>query len=69
MIRPKVGFVVYGVHKDGLLDPMGKPFIDDRLIETAKQTLRNAGLELVVYEPIIASKQEAKECVSSLKMP
>jgi L-arabinose isomerase len=67
MIRPKVGFVVYGVHKDGLLDPMGKPFIDDRLIETAKQTLRNAGLELVVYEPIIASKQEAKECVSSLK--
>lgn len=67
MIMPKVGFVVYGVHKDGLLDPMGKPFIDDRLIETAKQTLRNAGLELVVYEPIIASKQEAKECVSKLK--
>ena len=32
MIKPKVGFIVYGVHKDGLLDPMGTPFIDDKLI-------------------------------------
>jgi len=23
MIKPKVGFIVYGVHKDGLQDPMG----------------------------------------------
>ena len=29
---PKVGFIVYGVHKDGLQDPMGQPFIDDALI-------------------------------------
>jgi hypothetical protein len=29
MITPKVGFIVYGVHKDGLVDPMGAPFIDD----------------------------------------
>ncbi len=26
MNKPKVGFIVYGVHKDGLLDPMGTPF-------------------------------------------
>ncbi len=32
MIRPKVGFIVYGVHKDGLQDPMGTPFIDDKLV-------------------------------------
>ena len=28
MIQPTVGFIVYGVHKDGLKDPMGAPFID-----------------------------------------
>ena len=26
MIKPKVGFIVYGVHKDGLKDPMGVLF-------------------------------------------
>ena len=36
MIKPEVAFVVFGVHKDGLLDPMGKPFIDDNLIVKAK---------------------------------
>ncbi len=67
MIKPKVGFVVYGVHKDGLLDPMGAPFIDDRLVAQAKDTLREAGLELVEYPIVIASKREARECLSSFK--
>ena len=67
MIKPKVGFIVYGVHKDGLLDPMGTLFIDDQLIESAKQTLQAAGLELVVYAPVIASKQEAKDCFIKYK--
>ena len=67
MIKPKVGFVVYGVHKDGLVDPLGTPFIDDKLIEKAKQALQNAGLELVEYDLVIASKQEAKECFSKFK--
>ncbi len=67
MIKPKVGFVVYGVHKDGLLDPLGKPFIDDKLIENARQALRQAGLELVEHDLIIASKQEARECFSKFK--
>ena len=40
MITPKVGFIVYGVHKDGLVDPMGAPFIDDQLIANAKNALR-----------------------------
>ena len=47
MVTPKVGFIVYGVHKDGLQDPMGTPFIDDQLIANAKNALREAGLELV----------------------
>ncbi len=63
----KVGFVVYGVHKDGLLDPLGMPFIDDRLIEKAKEALRQAGVELVEHDLVIASKQEAKECFSKFK--
>lgn len=67
MIKPKIGFIVYGVHKDGLLDPLGMPFIDDKLIEQAKQTLRQAGLDLVEHDIIIASKAEAKACFSKFK--
>jgi L-fucose isomerase-like protein len=67
MIKAKVGFIVYGVHKDGLLDPMGTPFIDDGLISKSKQSLKDAGLELVEHDLIIASKQEAKECFSTYK--
>lgn len=67
MTPPKIGFVVYGVHKDGLLDPLGQPFIDDQLIEQAKETLRRAGLELVEHDLIIASKQEAKDCLAKFK--
>ena len=44
MIKPKVGFIVYGVHKDGLQDPMGTPFIDDKLVANAKKALTKAGL-------------------------
>jgi len=64
MIKPKVGFIVFGVHKDNLLDPMGTPFIDDKVIKQAKKTLRDAGLDLVENDLIIASKKEARECLS-----
>ena len=67
MLKPKVGFIVYGVHKDGLLDPMGKPFIDDQLIADAKDALRQAGLELVEYDVILATKQEARTCLGHFK--
>jgi L-arabinose isomerase len=67
MNKPKVGFVVYGVHKDGLLDPMGEPFIDDELIAIAKEKLRDSGLELIEYELIIATKEEAKACFAKFK--
>ncbi len=67
MNTPKVGFITYGVHKDGLLDPMGTPFINSELIKNAKKALRNEGVELVEYETIIASKKEAKECLSQFR--
>ena len=67
MKKTKIGFIVYGVHKDGLQDPMGTPFIDDALVAHAKDALRDAGLELVEYELIIASKKEARDCFAKFK--
>lgn len=67
MITARVGFIVYGVHKDGLLDPSGQPFIDDQLIADAKQALRDAGLELVEHDVILATKPEARECFGRFK--
>jgi len=67
MIKPKVGFVVYGVHKDGLLDPMGTPFVDDQIIANAKNALRQAGLELVEHDIILATKPEARACLARFK--
>jgi len=67
MIKTKVGFIVYGVHKDGLLDPMGTPFIDSDIIDNAKHALVKAGMELVEHELIIASKKEARDCFDKYK--
>lgn len=67
MIKSKIGFIVFGVHKDGLQDPMGTPFIDDKLVENAKQALCSAGLELKVHDTILATKEEAKVCFSKFK--
>jgi hypothetical protein len=67
MIKPKVGFIVFGVHKDGLLDPLGTPFIDEHLIDDAKTALYNAGIDLVVHDLVIATKKEAKACLSWYK--
>ncbi len=67
MIKAKAGFIVYGVHKDGLSDPMGTPFINSELIGNAKKALKNAGLALDEYETILATKKEAKECFKKYK--
>ncbi len=67
MIRPRVGFIVFGVHKDGLQDPMGTPFIDSALVDNAKKALRDAGLELVEHDVILATKSEARECFAKFK--
>lgn len=67
MIKTKVGFIVFGVHKDGLVDPMGTPFIDDKLVGNAKSALVKAGLELVEHDVVVSTKQEAKDCFGKFK--
>ena len=67
MIKAKVGFIVIGVHKDGLQDPLGTPFIDDAIVTGAKKALRDAGLELVEHDVILATKQEARQCFAKFK--
>lgn len=66
MIHAKVGFVVYGVHKDGLKDPMGDLFIDYDIIERSKQALKDRGLELVENDLIVATKKEAADVILPL---
>lgn len=67
MIKPKIGFIVYGVHKDGLQDPMGTPFIDEKIVNNSKQALKDSGVELVEYDLIIASKAEAREAMKKMR--
>lgn len=67
MIQLTVGFIVFGVHKDGLQDPMGTPFIDDALIERAKSALVSAGLKVVEHGVIVASKEEARTAFRKMK--
>lgn len=67
MIRPTAGFIVYGVHKDGLKDPMGTPFIDEAIIAQSKKALRDRGVELVEHEIVVASKAESREALKAMK--
>ncbi|MCG9479693.1 MAG: hypothetical protein K9H14_05725 [Actinomycetia bacterium] len=67
MLKPKVGFIVYGVHKDGLKDPMGTEFIDEEIINNSKDSLKKEGMEIVDYDTIIATKKEAREAFRKMK--
>ena len=67
MITPNAGFIVYGVHKDGLQDPMGTPFIDESLVAQSKKALRDQGVNLIEHDIVIASKDEAKVALKKMK--
>ncbi len=67
MIEPTIGFIVYGVHKDGLKDPAGVPFIDDAIVERSQKALAAAGLKVVRHETVIASKEEAIAAMRRMK--
>jgi L-fucose isomerase-like protein len=67
MIHPTVGFIVYGVHKDGLQDPMGSPFIDSSVVKRSKEALCGAGLTLVEHPVVVASKEEARAAFKQMK--
>jgi L-fucose isomerase-like protein len=58
---------VFGVHKDGLKDPAGKPFIDDGLVQRAKSALAAAGLKIVEHGVVVASKEEARATFKKMK--
>lgn len=66
MIKSKAAFVVYGVHKDGLLDPDGNLFIDEKVIAGAKTALKNEGVELKEEDLIVATKKEAADIILPL---
>ena len=67
MIQPTVGFIVYGVHKNGLKDPMGTPFIDNAIVKSAKRALTQAGLKVVEHNVVLATKQEARVAMKKMK--
>ena len=67
MIEPTVGFIVYGVHKDGLKDPMGTPFIDEAVVARSMQALTQAGLRVVRHDVVVASKSEAIGAMQRMK--
>ena len=67
MIQPTVGFMVYGVHKNGLRDPMGAPFVDDAIIQRSKQALAQSGIEVVEHEIVLATKEEARRALKKMK--
>ncbi len=67
MIQPTIGFIVFGVHKDGLKDPSGTPFIDDALVQRAKSALVAAGLKAIEHGVVVASKEEARTAFKKMK--
>lgn len=67
MIRSTIGFIVYGVHKDGLKDPMGTPFIDAGIVKRSQQALAKAGMTVVEHDTVIASKAEARAAFKKMK--
>ena len=67
MIHPTIGFIVYGVHKDGLKDPMGVPFIDDAIVKRSKEALARAGLKVVEHNIVVATKDEARTAMKKMK--
>ena len=67
MIEPTVGFIVYGVHKDGLKDPMGQPFIDAAVVERSQNALTEAGVKLVKHDTVVATKAEAVAALRRMK--
>jgi L-fucose isomerase-like protein len=67
VIHPTAGFIVYGVHKDGLKDPMGTSFIDDAIVKGAKKALTQAGLKIVEHNVVLATKEEARVAMRKMK--
>ena len=66
MIEARAGFVVYGVHKDGLCDPSGDLFIDEAIINNAKVALEGENIALKNEGLVVATKQEARDVITCM---
>ena len=67
MIQPGIGFIVFGVHKDGLKDPMGVPFIDEAVVSNSINALESSGLTVHRHEVVVATKEEARAAFKEMK--
>lgn len=67
MIQPTAGFIVYGVHKDGLKDPMGAPFIDQGIVRSSLAAIAGRGITIREHPVVIASKAEARTALDAMK--
>jgi len=67
LIQPTIGFMVYGVHKNGLKDPMGVPFVDDSIVKRSKKALAQAGMRMVEHKTVLATKDEARDAFKKMK--
>ena len=47
MIKPKIGFIIFGQHKDGTHDHMGTPHMDFQLYDKCKDAVRRHEIELI----------------------
>ena len=66
MLKTKVGFIVYGVHKDGLKILWGKNLSRSGDC-SLKTSVEGKGLELDEHDVIIATKKEAIQALSKYK--
>jgi hypothetical protein len=46
---------------------MGKPFIDDALVQRAKEALVEAGLKVIEHDIVVATKEEARTAFKKMK--
>jgi L-fucose isomerase-like protein len=62
----KTGFVVCASHKDGILDPQGRPYVDRELVNACQDSLMEWGIECVEYPVVVASKMEARAAFDAM---
>ena len=67
MVTPKVGFIVYGVHKDGLKDPMGRRSSTRRSSPQSKTRPARGGARAGRARHGGRHQGEARECFDALK--
>ncbi|MRM88394.1 hypothetical protein EAI28_08475 [Faecalicatena contorta] len=68
MIKPKIGFIIFGQHKDGTHDHMGTPHMDFQLYDKCKDALRRHDIELICEDVVVRDKAEAKEALRKFRI-